>query len=302
MRIERLMRLHRLYAPAGEDGSDTGGTDVVDEQDSGDVETTESDDGDTTDEDAEPADDEVVVTLGDEPAPEDDDKRAPDWVRELRKSNREKDRRIRELEQKVSVVQPASAAPVVIGPKPTLEGCDYDSDKFSSDLESWHERKRKVDEAATKQRQEEENARATWQTKLDAYGKAKTALKVKDYDDAESVVQDVFSITQQGILLDGADNPAILTYALGKNPKKAKELASLTNPVKFAFAVAKLETQLKVQPRKTAPVPERSIRSTVAGTSAVDNQLDRLRAESEKTGDLSKVVAYKSAQKAKQRA
>ena len=46
-------------------------------------------------------------------------------------------------------------------------------------------------------------------------------------------------------------------YALGKNPKKAKELGEITDPVKFAFAVAKLETQLTVTSRKQVPPPEK---------------------------------------------
>ena len=54
---------------------------------------------------------EVVISLGGEAvAPEEDENAAPQWVRELRKSNREKDRRIRELEQKVATT-PANAAP-----------------------------------------------------------------------------------------------------------------------------------------------------------------------------------------------
>ena len=40
----------------------------------------------------------LVITLGDEdPQQEEEQARAPEWVRELRKANREKDKRIREL-------------------------------------------------------------------------------------------------------------------------------------------------------------------------------------------------------------
>lgn len=294
-KIQRLMRLHRLCAPAGNDGADTSGTDTTVEEEAEGEEAAEEEQEETGEEgDTEAAaeDDEVVITLGDEPiAAEDDEKRAPEWVRELRKSNREKDRRIRELEQKVTIAQPIQGA-IVVGPEPTLESCDYDSDKFSNDLKSWYDRKRQVDEQAAKQKQAETTAQAAWQVKLDAYGKAKTALKVKDFEDAEAMVQDIFSVTQQGIMLDGADNAAILAYALGKNPKKAKELAAITSPVKFAFAMAKLEAQLKVQPKKSAPVPEKPIRSTAAGAAAIDNQLSKLQAEADKSGDRSKVAAY----------
>ena len=98
---------------------------------------------------------------------------------------------------------------------------------------------------------------------------------------------------QQGMIVQGAENPALLVYALGKNPKKAKELASITDPVKFAFAVAKLETNLKVTKRKASSRPESKINGTGRPSGSVDNTLDRLRAEAEKTGNYTKVSQYK---------
>jgi hypothetical protein len=127
---------------------------------------------------------------------------------------------------------------------------------------------------------------------------------VRDFDDAESTVLSTLSVTQQGIIVQGADNSALVVYALGKNPAKAKELAGITDAVKFAFAIAKLETQLKVQAKsKSAPPPEGKVRSGSAPISgSVDSNLERLRAEAEKTGDMSKVAAYKRAQREKQKA
>ena len=138
-----------------------------------------------------------------------------------------------------------------------------------------------------------------WQSKLEAYGTAKQSLKVRDYDDAEATVQEALNTVQQGVLLQGADNPAMVVYALGKNPAKAKELAAISDPVKFAFAVAKLEAQLKVAPKRTPPPPESAVRSTAGISGAVDSNLDRLRAEAERTGDYSKVIRYRQQLKAK---
>jgi hypothetical protein len=108
------------------------------------------------------------------------------------------------------------------------------------------------------------------------------------------VAQEVFSITQQGVLLQGADNPALVVYALGKNPAKAKELASITDPVKFAFAVAKLEKDLKVTNRRQAPAPERIVTGTGRSSGAVDSTLERLREDAARTGNMTKVIAYKA--------
>ena len=115
-----------------------------------------------------------------------------------------------------------------------------------------------------------------------------------DYEEAEERIQQLFDVTQQGVMIAGADNPALLVYALGKHPAKAKELAAIKDPVKFAFAVAKLETQMKTtsRPRAAPPAPDTPIKSTAPSRSAVNATLERLDQEALRTGDRSKVVAY----------
>lgn len=242
-------------------------------------------------------DDEVVVSIGDAPPPEQEQaERAPEWVRELRKSDREKTRRIKELEAKLSST--TETKPVVeLGPKPTLESADYDSDRFEAELTAWHDRKREVEAREADERKQREAADKAWQDRLDSYQKAKTSLRVKDYEEAETAIQDAFSVTQQGIVINGADNPALLIYALGKNPEKAKELAAINDPVKFAFAVAKLESQVKTTNRKAPPPPEKTV-SGHASAGAIDNQLERLREEAARTGDYTKVHQYKRQKRA----
>lgn len=250
--------------------------------------------------------DEVVVSIGDEspPSDEDDASRAPEWVRYLRKSNREKDRRIRELELRAAAPASDSRA-VVVGTKPTLESADYDAEKFETELEAWHTRKREADDQQRKQRKQrdtEQAAQAAFGARVEAHNRAKAELKVLDYDDVEAVVDDLFSVVQRGILIQGAKNSAVLKYALGKNPKKAKELAAITDPVSFTWAIAQLETQLKVTPRKTAPIPERTVRGSAPVSGTVDSTLERLRTEAAKTGDFTKVHQYKQQQRAKRAA
>ena len=240
---------------------------------------------------------EVVISIGEEAPPQEEEARAPEWVRELRKSNREKERKIRELEAKLNANE-SEPKPVTLGKKPTLEDCDYDSDEFEVKLAEWYEQKREYDAAEANAAAQRDAEAKAWQDKLDSYAKAKASLKVRDYEDAEAFALDTFNVTQQGIVLQGSDNPALIIYALGKNTKRAKELASINDPVKFAFAVAKLETQLKVTNRKAAASPERTITSGGGRLSgSVDSTLDRLREEALKTGDLSKVMAYKRGKK-----
>jgi hypothetical protein len=236
---------------------------------------------------------EVVVSIGEEAPPPEEHTPAPEWVKELRKTNRELQRQNRELQARVQAAPPETK-PVVIGNKPKLEDHDYDADAYEEALTSWFERKRQADEINAKQEAEVMNQQKAWQAKLDGYGKAKAELRVKDFEDAEEVAQQVFSITQQGVLLQGADNPALVVYALGKNPAKAKELAEIKDPVKFAFAVAKLEKDLKVTNRRQAPAPERIVTGTGRSSGAVDSTLERLREEAARTGNMTKVIQYKS--------
>lgn len=239
---------------------------------------------------------EVVVTIGDEEPEEKETAAAPDWVRELRKNHREAQKRIRELEAQVGG---SEKKPEALGKKPTLEDFDYDADKFESALTEWHEKRRTAEAEAEKAAKEQEEAARTWQEKLASYGTAKTTLKVKDYDDAEAAVLDMLDITKQGIIVQGADNPALVVYAIGKNQSKLKELSEIKDPIKFAFAISKLEAQLKVQNKKAPPAPEKQIAGTGKISGAVDSTLERLRAEAEKTGDMSKVMAYKRQKKQK---
>lgn len=259
-------------------------------------ETPETEQTETVAETPEADQDEVVVSIGEESPPPEEQTRAPDWVRELRKSHRELQRRNRELEEKVKVAAPAVPA---VGKKPTLEDLDYDAERYEAALASWYDAKRRADEAEAKAREAQQAQERAWQAKLDGYSKAKAELRVRDYEGAEAVAQETFSVTQQGVMLQGAENPALVIYALGKNPTKAKELASITDPVRFAFAVAKLEAQLKVTPRKAPPAPERTVRGTAPVSGTVDSTLERLRDEAARTGDMSKVMAYRRQQKAR---
>lgn len=245
---------------------------------------------------ADQADDEVIVSIGEESPPQEEKKPSPEWVRDLRKQHRKQLRELqkqnRELEAKLNQA-PETQKAQEVGKKPTLEDFDYDAERYEASLADWFERKRQADEQAAKLQAERENQAKEWQAKLDGYSKAKAELKVRDYDEAEDITKDTLNVVQQGVILQGAENPALLVYALGKNPKKAKELASISDPVKFAFAVAKLETQLKVTNRKAAPPPEKTVQGTGKVSGTVDSTLDRLRAEAEKSGDYSKVMAYK---------
>jgi len=241
--------------------------------------------------------DDVIVSIGEEAPPPEEQTQAPEWVRELRKTNRELQRQNRELQGKLNTPT-TETKPVILGKKPSLEDHDYDAEKYEEALTNWFDSKRLANEVNARQEAEVMTQQKDWQAKLDGYSKAKAELKVKDFEDAEAIAQELFSVTQQGVMLQGADNPALVVYALGKNPKKAKELSEIKDPVKFAFAVAKLEKDLKVTNRRAAPPPERIVSGTGRVSGAVDSTLERLRDEAARTGNMTKVIQYRAQKRA----
>jgi hypothetical protein len=240
-------------------------------------------------------DGELIVSIGEEAPPQPEETAAPAWVRDLRKHNRELTKRLKELEAKERQ-QPAQTA---LPPKPTLESCDYDADEFERQLDGWKDAKRNADDAEASARKQQEQAEQAWQSRLSIYTERKQALPADDVDDAEQNVRELFGDMRWAILVDGADDPAMLVYALGKYPERAKELAKIESLAQFTFKAAKLESELKVTKRKSTVAPEKPMTGTApVGVAGADAALERLRADAEKTGDYSKVIAYRKQKRA----
>lgn len=246
---------------------------------------------------------EFVVTYGDEePKNESNDDEfngqpAPHWVKELRREAKEGKRRIKELESQLS--QNQKPQEVVLGEKPTLESVGWDSEEYETKLAEWYEQKRSHDDQERKKQAEQENATKAWQEKLSNYEVKKNAVKtkVRDFDEAEELAREVLNETQQGILIHGAKNPELIIYHLGKKPEKAKELAGIKDPIQFAFAAANIDAQIKVQTRKPQTNPERKPSGSASLSNVIDSKLESLEKEADRTGDRSKVIAYKKSLK-----
>ena len=265
------------------------------------VEQTEGETPEASDAPAEPeSEGEVVISFGDEPAEEEKEQAsAPAWVKELRKQARETAKENRELKAKLA--EKAQPAAEDLGKEPELDDpdIDYDTAAFKAKWQEWNQRKQAHDAKQAEQKAAAEAQQKAWQATLDSYGTAKAALKLDDFDDAEDAAREALGATRAGILLAGASKPAELIYALGKNPAKLKELSSITDPVKFAWAAAQLETKLSVTPRKAPPPAEKPIRGNSTAVGVADKTLERLEAEAARTNDYSKVFAYQREQRRK---
>ena len=233
---------------------------------------------------------------GEAPDPvEEEAKEAPSWVKELRKKHRESEREKKQLEKELLDIK-AKLEPALkpLPERPKFEDFAYDEDKFDAALQDWHETKLKHNAKQQEEQKQAEAAQQKFLERRDAYEirKSEIARKVPDMQEAEELVVAMFDETKQGILLTAAEDPAQLIYALGKNPKKLQDLASIDDPIRFTAEAAKLEARMKVTKRTPKATPERKIQGSGSASSS-ENHLERLREEAQKTGDYSKVIAYK---------
>jgi hypothetical protein len=246
--------------------------------------------------------DETVVSIGEEEPPTSEASEGESTVfADLRKRYRELSRKAQQLEAQLQQGQPHQPQAPTLRAKPSLEGHEYDAEKYEADLEKWYAEKREAErqqeahEAA--RRQVVEAQQKAVQAVQEKYVASRSALKVRDFQEAEDEVVANLSEWQRGIAVK-AKQPAELVYALGKNPKKLAELASIKDPVEFAFAVADLRREVKVTTRKATnkPAPETTVRGGSSGATPKAT-LERLEAEADRTGDRSKVIAYKRQQR-----
>lgn len=241
---------------------------------------------------AEPESDEVEITIEGESATPDEVQEAPTWVKELRKQNREKDRELRELKDKLKGIE-APVKQTTLGPKPTLESVEFDAELYEKNLEDWYTRKREVEAQEEASKAEANKAQADYLKRLEAYAERKKATKLPNFDEAEETVKHTLSPIQQSIIVKHAKTPENIVYVLGTNSVKANELRAIQNPIEFALAVRDLEDKLKVTSKQAKPAPESPIKSGAAPVSGSDNKLEALRKKAEDTGDYSELAAYK---------
>jgi len=220
--------------------------------------------------------------------------KAPAWVRELRKEHKELKRQKAELERKLQTQE--SPVPVVMKePDMSDPDIDYDPVLFKRKYAEWVKSQEEINRLELQKKQQQEEQAREWQAKIENFNQGKKTLGVPldEVNYAQDIVESLLNEQQQGVILHVSNNPAKLVYELGRNPAKLKELQAIKDPLKLAAELAKVELSVSAPQRKPATQPEKRVGGT-GGVSTVDAQLEALRAEAARTGDMSKVVAYKA--------
>lgn len=257
-------------------------------EDQADEEQEDENEDDGAQEGDESDDDEQVISFGEEEPEESQQHGATSGLaKHLREEIKKRDARIRELERTGS--QPKAE----VGKKPDLwEDCEGDPDKFEAALEAYQKRKAEAEKQQEAAAEVAKKANEDWQSDLAGYHAKKAALPFADAQEAEDAAISVLSNVQQAAIVKAADNPAQLIYALGKYPAKLAELVKIDDPIKFAAAAARLEATMKVSTKKRVIEPDTPVRGN-ARLSGGDKREAELEKEADKTGDRSKLAAYR---------
>lgn len=230
---------------------------------------------------------EIVVTIEGE---EKEEEKAPSWVKELRRKNREDQKRIRELEQQLNAVNGQS---VKLPTKPKLADFDYDEDEFDKAMDSYYAEKAKYDAEERKKAEAVEEVEKAFKERQTAYIEAKSAFPAEQIQECESIVTSVLSPPRQAMLLDVADDAAKLVFALGQNESVLQELSKIKSDGQFIKKLVQIEGKTQVTTKQKAPPPERRVSGGGRAPGSSQSRLDELRAEAERSGDFTKYYEYK---------
>ncbi len=218
---------------------------------------------------------------GDEAAPVSE--KESSVIREFRRREREKDRRIAELERATA------PKPVEVGPEPVMADFSYDEDEWKPAWTAWKARVDKQAEQETKAVEKRAAEARQWSEIEDSYKAERDKLNVPNFKDIEQEVADAVPLEIMAMLVR-ARKPELIV-ALRNSPAKLAELSKL-NLLDAAMMIGELKGSIRMTNRRP-PNPDRPVRGNAAPVNA-DKELARLEKEAERTGDRTALRQYRA--------
>lgn len=213
-------------------------------------------------------------------------------IRQLRTVNRDLAKKLKlEQQEKLRLQKQLESTQQVtieeLPPEPDLSDDDveYDPDKFKAKYAAWVEKKARIESQKKKVQETAQQAQAKFQERLQKYEQGKSVYK--GIDEAEKAVLQTLDVHQQGIIVNYADDPAFVVWALGKNPVALNQLATIQDPIEYAVKVRDIEKKAKEKMTvKKPPAPEKVVTGRTAVPSNYQKQLDKLREAGDVTGAI----------------
>lgn len=214
------------------------------------------------------------------------------WINRTKRANKRLVKQNEELERKLASIAEMSI-PEEPEEKPTLASCDMDEDRFAQAILDYNAQVAKATEAKEKVAKQAQEFLAAYHEKQKSYKKqrAEVVKSTKAFEEHERAVMNDFNITKQDVIIAYSENPVALIHALGKDEKRRKELAGITDLPEFIFRMGKLDQTLKHNlAKKERPSPDTRL---VTESPNKDTKLEQLRRQAEKTGNYTAVIQYK---------
>ena len=197
-----------------------------------------------------------------------------------------------------AVRKAAQPKPIDVGVKPTLEGCEWDPDRFEGELDAWKERKRQAETQERDSRSRDEERQREFERRKARHMARAAVLKIPDFEARERAVIEALGPEMAGAALVIADDSAKLVGALGANPAALAKIQDEPDPLLKLKLLIKMEANIKT---KKPPAPEAgTIQRGSAPAQAVsaDKRMEQLEREAERTGNRAKIIAYKASLRA----
>jgi len=232
-------------------------------------------------------DDDVEIPTFDDPAEDEDDDHPT--LKKVRAVLRETQRELAEA-KKVKPSEPE----IVVGEEPTLESCDFDDERFKVELRAYDQRKAKAEAQANTISEEQRRQNEIWQARASDFAQKRTVYPPAIMTECETALATTLNDQQRFAVIRYAKNPAALTIALGRSQAKLDALAKIEDIGEFIAETALLEREIKMSKRRPAAQPERIVKGSASMSANSDKHEEKLAAEARRTGDRSKLIAYRA--------
>lgn len=235
---------------------------------------------------------EVVFGFGDE-----SDEDHPDdttVLRTLRQRQREDAREKAEMRRELDALKAKLPTTEALGPEPQMEDFGFDEQEWKAEWVKWNGKKAQHEARQTEAQKTQQAQQAAWQTRVGEFYTKAEELRIPNLKDIEQSISDAFGDDPAGnaaksILIYSGD-PRLIA-ALSASPAKLSELVALKDrPVELAIAVGELKGKTV---KKVLPKPDKALRGQ-APSMGGDKHLAKLEAEAARTGDRSKLIAYRA--------
>lgn len=217
-----------------------------------------------------------------------------DRLKEEQKARKELERKLAEREQAKQ-----EDAPIELGPRPKMADFEYDQEAYDEALDKWMGQAA-AKEAQDKRRQQKEADEVARRNKIlqDHRERAK-ALKVDraEYDKAEAQAATLPQFHQAAILRSAKSERIV--FALSRDPAAFERFAELSDPFEVAREIGAMEAKLTATKSKRERPQAESGRVVGGAPSGTSQNLQKLEAEAEKSGDYTALFAARAAARKK---